>query len=684
MRSLYLGNLGKILTTGFSKMRDTQVFIWDERALKKPLLQQNFGASPGVITPLFDSDTSLLFLTSRGDCSLRVYEVGGDSSSASLFELTSVVDKNPHRGVCLIPKRSCMVMSCEVARVLRATNNSIVPVGFQVPRKTYMDFHADLFPDTPGPDPALSSQEWFDGQTKNPILVSLNPEIENNSSDNTEDAQVVEKIVPYDNGTKTFNVFDTHSKKEVVEEYVLPDLKIVRSTRFRYITGNPAMKINTYENLKVLNEAMQNRTIDGNNQWIGITWQGIGGRLAIFNVDKDKGRAPTDISTIETGGAVMDFTFNKFNPNVLVSGGDNSHIKVWTIPESGVRSLKSNLTTPTADLLEHNHRIVSLDFHPLASNVLLSTSADLSMKLWDLNKSSSQVTLTGFNDLITSTSWNYDGSLLGASSKDGKVRFWDARANKIISESDDIGGVLGTKIAWLGNQDRVAYVGYDKNAERVVKVVDMRNPTADIGFFKLGHGSGALTPHYDADTGVLALWSKGEGTVRFLEINDEAPYIHPLTDYSTNIPQVGVAFLPKTTVNVRNVEIMKVYKLALDKIVPISFTVPRVRKEFFQDDIFPDTISDAPTLTSESWFSGETKAPLLKSLQPSDMKKLSEAPKQENVRRRVVVDTSEEFDIEKVKTELVDKFYANMETYQEGKSLPGDDMEGCDSDEWDD
>lgn len=688
MRVSYLGTTGQIVTTGFSKTRDNQIFLWDDRALKKPLYQQITGQSPGVLIPLFDADTNLLFLTSRGDCSVRVYEVSSEAKSASLFELTSVVDKNPHRGVCLVPKRACAVMSCEVARVLRATNNTILPVGFQIPRKTYMDFHQDLFPDTPGPEPALSSQEWLSGETKNPILVSLNPEADlvSNDSEVQEGGQESQgqsqDNAPHDNGTKTFNVFDTQTKKEHVEEYTLPDLKIVRSTRFRYITGTAAMKINTFENMKVLNEAMQTKVIDGNAKWIGVTWQGIGGRLAIFDTENDKGRVPSNMSTIETGSAIMDFSFNRFHSNIVVTGGESSHIKVWTIPEGGIRRLGSNLTEATADLCEHNHRIVSLDFHPLASNVLLSTSGDLTMKLWDLNKSCSKITLDGFEDLISSTSWNYDGSILGASSKDGFVRYWDPRSGQIVSKSKDIGGALGSKIAWLGNQDRVAYVGYDKSAERVIQIVDIRKPDEVFASTRLGSGSGTWNPHFDADTNVLSLWGKGEGSVKFLEINDDAPYIHHLTDYTSNVPQVGIAFLPKTSVDVRNVEIARAYKLSLDKIIPISFTVPRVKKEYFQDDIYPDTISDEPTFTADEWFDGSVKKPLLKSLQPSDMKKLSEAPKQDNVRRRVVVDTSDEFDIEKVKNDLVDRFYANMESYQE--ALPGEDLEGCESDEWDD
>lgn len=684
MRVTHLGNLHQIVTTGFDKTKNLQFAIWDERALKKPLNMQTLGASPGVLIPLYDNDTNLLFLTSRGDCAIRIYEI--TDSAPFLYELTPIVDKQPHRGVCMIPKRACNVMSCEVDRILRATNNSIIPVGFQVPKKTYIDFHEDIFPNTPGPEAALTSQQWLDGEVKQPILVSLNPEqhLSSDSGNNDNNDNDTSDPAPVTNAPRSFNIFDKQEKVVKEDEYYVPKVvTVVRASKYKYIKGTAGKRVDTYENLDILNDAMQNKVIDANDQWFAVIWKGNGGRLAVFDINKDKGRVPVKYSTIETGSSILDFTFNRFDKNMIATGGDNAHIKIWKIPEGGVLRRGSNLLDSESDLVEHSNRITSLEFHPLASNLLLSTAGDLTAKIWDITKGSSSITLTGFNDIITSTSWSYDGSLLGTTSKDGKVRFHDPRSNKLVSEGDDIGGSLGTKLAWLGKQDRVALVGYDKHSERNINIIDIRKPTETFANIKIGSGSGTLNPIYDPDTGILLLWSKGEGAVKFIEINDESPYIHHLTDYSTNIPQVGYAFLPRTSVDVKEVEVFKSYKLTLDKVIPVSFTVPRQKKEYFQDDIYTDTLSSEPTFSASEWLSGSNKQPKLVSLQPKGMKKLSEAPKQEVVRKRVVVDDSEDMSLDKIKNNLVDRIYDNLESYQ-GKPLPGEDMEGVDSDEWDD
>lgn len=79
------------------------------------------------------------------------------------------------KGACLVPKRALKVMDGEVNRLLQLTSNSMIPITYQVPRKTYRDFHADLFPDTVGDKSELTPQEWFDGQNISVPLISLDP-----------------------------------------------------------------------------------------------------------------------------------------------------------------------------------------------------------------------------------------------------------------------------------------------------------------------------------------------------------------------------------------------------------------------------------------------------------------------------------------------------------------------------
>ena len=62
-----------------------------------------------------------------------------------------------------------------------------------------------------------------------------------------------------------------------------------------------------------------------------------------------------------------------------------------------------------------------------------------------------------------------------------------------------------------------------------------------------------------------------------------------------------------------------------NRIEKISFTVPRVKLGYFQDDIFPDTIEKSnPYLNSSDWFSGANFEFNYINLQPSGMERLTE------------------------------------------------------------
>jgi coronin-1B/1C/6 len=71
-------------------------------------------------------------------------------------------------------------------------------------------------------------------------------------------------------------------------------------------------------------------------------------------------------------------------------------------------------------------RLLSVDYHPLASGVLITAAADKKIALWDLEAGGAQrVTLPdAHKGLVSNWSWNYEGSLLATSCKDKKLRIF--------------------------------------------------------------------------------------------------------------------------------------------------------------------------------------------------------------------------------------------------------------------
>uniref|UniRef100_A0A8C9HXB4 Coronin n=1 Tax=Piliocolobus tephrosceles TaxID=591936 RepID=A0A8C9HXB4_9PRIM len=156
---------GKILTTGFSRMSERQVALWDTKHLEEPLSLQELDTSSGVLLPFFDPDTNIVYLCGKGDSSIRYFEI--TSEAPFLHYLSMFSSKESQRGMGYMPKRGLEVNKCEIARFYKLHERRCEPIAMTVPRKE------DLYPPTAGPDPALTAEEWLGGRDAGPLLISL-------------------------------------------------------------------------------------------------------------------------------------------------------------------------------------------------------------------------------------------------------------------------------------------------------------------------------------------------------------------------------------------------------------------------------------------------------------------------------------------------------------------------------
>lgn len=75
--------------------------------------------------------------------------------------------------------------------------------------------------------------------------------------------------------------------------------------------------------------------------------------------------------------------------------------------------------------------------------------------------------------------------------------------------------------------------------------------------------------------------------------------------------------MPKRGCDVNTCEIAKFYRLNNNGLCQvIQMTVPR-RSELFQEDLYPDTLSDESATTAEEWIEGTDAEPILVSLKVS-------------------------------------------------------------------
>lgn len=761
-RVVWLGHTDRILSTGFNNYRDREVKLRDLRNFKSTYKTQSFDSSTGILIPLYDVDTNMLFLAGKADVSIAFSEVTEKDpfiAEGALKHMGSVQTK----GACLVPKRGLDVMQGEVNRIMQLTPNSVIPITCQVPRKTYRDFHADIFPESDNNnDPTTTIAQWLEGMNVPLKKISLDPaKRPSNVNDKfqihrgplskrgEETSNVTEQAAPQpaprscvSNGsagkpaeikfnkptvavkdttdgineeqpekmdeepeTKTSGgeeveeeVEETPSKmasirKQFESRSISVDEKIIerrreevrqettiqeeekenvvelrnkstggsvsaaerrktfearmsveekpasptprrstatrsfrRACKFRHLKGTPGHRSSQIENVRDLNRTTPGEC-DGmaaSAEFVALPLSGPGGKLAVYQ-HKKGGRLPDGvIPSLVNGATIMDFAFDPFNDHTIAVVCDDGKINLWQIQEGG---LICPTNEPNQTFGDSSDKATIVKWHPLSKGVIAVADGNYSVKIWDLLSERVSITLEGHTDQIFSISWSPCGKYLASVCRDTKIRVYEPRKSLgPIKEGQGPLGVRGARVFWALDGKFLVTCGFSKTSDREISVYAVKDISKPLNTVSPDVSPAILIPFYDPDSSTLFATGKGDSTIMAYEIGSDHPHLFPLSSHRSNSVHQGLALLPKYMCDVRVVEFCKALRLTQSIIEPISFTVPRVKTEFFQDDIFPPThIAWESIMTASEWLDGTDRPPKYMSLQPQDMQTLTES-----------------------------------------------------------
>lgn len=393
----------------------------------------------------------------------------------------------------------------------------------------------------------------------------------------------------------------------------------MRASKYRHVFGQAAKKELCYENLKITKNAWDSNIITTNGKYIAVNWDASGGGAFAIIPLSEVGKAPDTVPLFRGHtGPVLDTAFNPFNQQQVVSCADDGNILLWDIPEDfsfhhyvDENDQIKDVTKPAKVLKGHKRKVGHVAFHPCAENILASCSMDYTVKIWDLESGEAKITLD-HKDLVTSFAFNYNGSLLATTTRDKKLRIWDIREQKVISQGPSHTGAKPARVVWAGNTDRVITTGFSRLSDRQVGVWDIKDIEKGPigGFMYIDASSGVLIPVFDESNNILYLAGKGDGNIRYYEYDKDE--LFELSQFPSTDPQRGFAWTPKSAVNVKENEILRSFKTVNDQTIePVSFIVPR-KSDLFQDDIYPDAPSGKPALSASEWLEGKNvNGPLL-------------------------------------------------------------------------
>ncbi|KAF8423579.1 hypothetical protein EV426DRAFT_117682 [Tirmania nivea] len=169
-RAVWMGDLDRIATTGFTRTSDRQLGLWDIHKPSEPIGGfQTLDSISGVCMPFWDDGTKCLYLAGRGDGNIRYFEYANDD----FIILSEYKSADAQRGVAFLPKRGVALHENEVMRAFKTVNDTYIePISFVVPRRAET-FQNDIYPPAPSGRPGLKSSEWFGGKDASVPLFDL-------------------------------------------------------------------------------------------------------------------------------------------------------------------------------------------------------------------------------------------------------------------------------------------------------------------------------------------------------------------------------------------------------------------------------------------------------------------------------------------------------------------------------
>jgi coronin-1B/1C/6 len=406
----------------------------------------------------------------------------------------------------------------------------------------------------------------------------------------------------------------------------------IRQSKYRHVYCDAPKQQMCYTGFRVATATGEQQYIKASTKYWSVAMFGGGGPMVIGRHDRP-GRFEDGASPILKGhsGTVLDTEWSPFDDSMLATASEDSTIKLWSIPddweptdESGMGKKGDDFSDSLMDLDGHRKKVTLIRFHPTASNTMLSTSADYTVKTWDIEAGEAISTLECSN-LTQDIVWDVRGNNYATSNKDKSVRIIDARNGTELSKIDMAHeGSKSTKIQWLDNDGaagKILTTGASRQSGREMKIWDLKNLSKPLHVETVDTASGALMPMYDRDTKVIYLCGKGDGQIRLYEFDEsKEPYLYKLNDgFRSTTPGKGYCMVPKRGLDIMGCETTRLLKITnTDGIHPLSFIVPR-KSEAFQDDIFPPAPAATPAHTCAEWVGGSSKMPVTMKLDPKSM-----------------------------------------------------------------
>lgn len=371
------------------------------------------------------------------------------------------------------------------------------------------------------------------------------------------------------------------------------------TTQYQTIQGKDLSK--SFKYVKIKDIKSDDQIISVNHQFIALSWESSFSSICILPKDNPRG-VPPDTPLIRVlGTTITSVRWSPMVKNLLASSFEDGTVRLWKIPEGGLRS---DIRQEDQKFIEHLRKVNLMKFHPSSAEVIASCSKDQHIKVWNIEKAKSYFTIN-CPEYFSCLDWNYDGSIIGGCHS-GPAYLYDPRTTQEIGHVQLKNKTPG-RVFFVGKEN-FCTIG-NEGQGRFLKLFDIKKMDTPIKEMELDKERHQCFPYYDYDSGIIYIPSKGSPKVHiYFYLNGTLNHYYKAHQLPT--PATFCTFEDKRCVDYQNNEMTKLYRYHNDALTMTSFYV--IRKAGYDPALFPDSLSGESALTGDEWASGTNKDPITK------------------------------------------------------------------------
>ena len=124
---------------------------------------------------------------------------------------------------------------------------------------------------------------------------------------------------------------------------------------------------------------------------------------------------------------ILDMEFSPFDNNILCHSNDNNNVIISTITEEN----ENNMNISSSTYGGHVKKVNFINFNPIASNIMCSSTSYGELHVWDSNKFKNCIKYN-FSNNPNNVFWSPYGDLIGISFKNRFLNVLDPRSKIIV------------------------------------------------------------------------------------------------------------------------------------------------------------------------------------------------------------------------------------------------------------